>query len=198
MPDLKTRITACRLCTDRFAATKTAHQPRPIVWFAKGARILIAGQAPGARVQASGVPFDDPSGDRLRDWMGLSRADFYDQNLVAILPIAFCFPGYNAQGADLPPPPICAKSWHASVMAEFGQPDLMLLVGGYAHKWHLQAKTNVTDTTKGWRDHAPLLFPLPHPSWRNTGWLKANPWFHTDLLPDLRQTVQHAMQAKDT
>jgi uracil-DNA glycosylase len=134
MPDLKTRITACRLCTDRFAATKTAHQPRPIVWFAKGARILIAGQAPGARVQASGVPFDDPSGDRLRDWMGLSRADFYDQNRVAILPIAFCFPGYNAQGADLPPPPICAKSWHASVMAEFGQPDLMLLVGGYAHK----------------------------------------------------------------
>ncbi|NQW15781.1 MAG: uracil-DNA glycosylase family protein, partial [Rhodobacter sp.] len=103
-----------------------------------------------------------------------------------------------AQGADLPPPPICAKSWHASVMAEFGQPDLMLLVGGYAHKWHLQAKTNVTDTTKGWRDHAPRLFPLPHPSWRNTGWLKANPWFHTDLLPDLRQTVQHAMQAKDT
>ncbi len=198
MPDLKTRITACRLCTDRFAATKTAHQPRPIVWFAKGARILIAGQAPGARVQASGVPFDDPSGDRLRDWMGLSRADFYDQNRVAILPMAFCFPGYNAQGADLPPPPICAKTWHASVMAEFGQPDLMLLVGGYAHKWHLQAKTNVTDTTKGWRDHAPWLFPLPHPSWRNTGWLKANPWFHTDLLPDLRQTVQHAMQAKDT
>ena len=198
MPDLKTRITACRLCTDRFAATKTAHQPRPIVWFAKGARILIAGQAPGARVQASGVPFDDPSGDRLRDWMGLSRADFYDQNRVAILPIAFCFPGYNAQGADLPPPPICAKTWHASVMTEFGRPDLMLLVGGYAHKWHLQAKTNVTDTTKGWRDHAPRLFPLPHPSWRNTGWLKANPWFHTDLLPDLRQTVQHAMQAKDT
>lgn len=198
MPDLKTRITACRLCTDRFAATKTAHQPRPIVWFAKGARILIAGQAPGARVQASGVPFDDPSGDRLRDWMGLSRADFYDQNRVAILPMAFCFPGYNAQGADLPPPPICAKTWHASVMAEFGRPDLMLLVGGYAHKWHLQAKTNVTDTTKGWRDHAPWLFPLPHPSWRNTGWLKANPWFHTDLLPDLRQTVQHAMQAKDT
>ncbi len=198
MPDLKTRITACRLCTDRFAATETAHQPRPIVWFAKGARILIAGQAPGARVQASGVPFDDPSGDRLRDWMGLSRADFYDQNRVAILPMAFCFPGYNAQGADLQPPPICAKTWHASVMAEFGQPDLMLLVGGYAHKWHFQAKTNVTDTTKGWRDHAPRLFPLPHPSWRNTGWLKANPWFHTDLLPDLRQTVQHAMQAKDT
>jgi len=195
--DLKSRITACRLCADRFAATKTAHQPRPVVWFTKTARILIAGQAPGARVHASGVPFDDPSGERLRDWMGLSRADFYDQNRVAILPMAFCFPGYTAQGADLPPPVICAKTWHTQVMAEIDQPDLVLLIGGYAHKWHLGAKTTVTETTRGWRAHAPRLFPLPHPSWRNTGWLKANPWFASDLLPDLRQAVYQAMHQKD-
>lgn len=186
-------IRACRLCTDRFAATATAHAPRPVVWFRPEARILIAGQAPGARVHASGKPFDDPSGDRLRDWMGVTPAEFYDQSRIAIVPMAFCFPGYDAKGADLPPPKLCAKTWHAQVMQALPNIRLTLLVGGYAHKWHMGGSTSVTQRVAGWRDHAPDLFPLPHPSWRNTGWLKKNPWFQNDLLPVLRHRVQEVL-----
>ena len=182
-------IASCQLCSDRFAETETAHSPRPVVWFRPSARILIAGQAPGARVHASGKPFDDPSGDRLREWMGVSAKTFYDQSKVSIVPMAFCFPGYDAKGSDLPPPKICADTWHLRVMASLPNIRLTLLVGGYAHKWHLGGNTPVTARVQGWRDHAPDLFPLPHPSWRNTGWLKKNPWFEADLLPVLRQRV---------
>ncbi|KAJ56373.1 uracil-DNA glycosylase [Actibacterium mucosum KCTC 23349] len=193
MDDLRRGLGACTLCADRFAATHTAHEPRPVVWFRPGARILIAGQAPGARVHASGRPFTDPSGDRLRDWMGVDEDTFYDQSRVAIVPMAFCFPGYDAKGADLPPPPICRKTWHPRIVPALGDVALTLLVGGYAHKYHLNAKTNVTDTTAAWRDHAPRAFPLPHPSWRNTGWLKKNPWFEAELLPALRARVTEVL-----
>ena len=132
MSSLLDQVKACEICKDRFAATKTAHAPRPIVWFQADAKILIAGQAPGARVQASGVPFDDPSGDRLRDWMGVDRDVFYDQSRVAVLPMAFCFPGYDAKGSDLPPPKICAATWRDKAMNDLGLMPLVLLVGGYA------------------------------------------------------------------
>jgi uracil-DNA glycosylase len=192
--DLVARIGACRLCAPRFAATATAHAPRPVVWFRPGARILIAGQAPGARVHASGRPFTDPSGERLRDWLGMDDATFYDRDRVAILPMAFCFPGYDAKGADLPPPPLCAATWRDQVLAGLGEVRLTVLVGGHAQRWHLRTRTGVTETVRGWRDHAPQVFPLPHPSWRNTAWLKTNPWFADELLPHLRQSVVKALQ----
>ena len=187
-------ITSCRLCADRFAATATAHAPRPVVWFQPGARILIAGQAPGARVHAAGKPFFDPSGDRLRDWLGIDAETFYDRDRIAIVPMAFCFPGYDAKGSDLPPPPICARTWHARVMEVLGAVRLTVLVGGYAHRWHLGARGGVTETVAVWRDHAPRVFPLPHPSWRNTAWLKRNPWFEAQVIPALRTAVKDALE----
>ncbi len=187
--NIATDIRACQLCAPRFAATATAHKPRPMVWFQPSARILIAGQAPGARVHASGRPFTDPSGDRLREWMGLDEAAFYDPERVAIVPMAFCFPGYNAAGADLPPPPICAATWQAQILAQLPQIRLTLLLGGAAMRWHLGAN-DVTSTVGAWRKHAASgIWPLPHPSWRNTGWIKRNPWFAADLLPELRTAI---------
>ncbi|KFE34590.1 uracil-DNA glycosylase family protein [Thioclava atlantica] len=188
-PSLQAQIEACRLCRARFRATATAHEPRPVVWFARGARILVVGQAPGIRVHETGRPFNDRSGDRLRDWMGVDRETFYDRTRLAIAPMAFCFPGYDAKGADLPPPAICAETWRDRVNAEIGPVDLTLLVGGAAQRWYLGTRS-VTETVRGWRAHAPGLFPLPHPSWRNTGWLKKNPWFEAELLPVLRARVK--------
>lgn len=187
------RIASCRLCADRFAATATAHAPRPVVWFRPQARILIAGQAPGMRVHEVGRPFADPSGIRLRDWLRMAEAEFYDLDRVAIVPMAFCFPGYDAKGSDLPPPPICATSWHARVMEALPNLRLRILVGGHAQRWHLGTRADVTATVRRWRDLAPGTFPLPHPSWRNTSWLKANPFFATDLLPVLRSAVREAL-----
>ncbi len=193
-PDgLAREIAACRLCAARFAATPTAHAPRPVVWFRPGARILIAGQAPGARVHASGRPFTDPSGDRLRGWLGMDEAEFYDLAHVAVVPMAFCFPGYDARKADLPPPPLCAQTWHGRVMAQLGSVRLTVLVGGHAHRWHLGVRGPVSATVAGWRDHAPQVFPLPHPSWRNTAWLKKHPWFEAELLPVLRARVREVL-----
>ena len=146
------------------------------------------------RVHQSGRPFLDPSGDRLRDWMGIHADVFYDRSSLAIVPMAFCFPGYNAKGSDLPPPAICARTWHKRVMEQLGDVRLTLLVGGYAHKWHLGIKTNVTDTVANWREHAPAIIPLPHPSWRNTAWIRKNPWFETDLLSDLKSRVAEALE----
>lgn len=187
MTPLQDRISACRLCADRFAATASRHFPRPVVWYRPAAQVLVVGQAPGMRVHRSGRPFTDRSGQRLREWMGVDEAAFYDRDRIAIVPMAFCFPGYDAKGSDLPPPPLCARTWREQVMAEL-QPRLILLVGGHAVRWHL-GKRNLTQAVAGWRDHAPAVFPLPHPSWRNTAWLRRNPWFETDLLPELRRTV---------
>ncbi|MEO0678386.1 MAG: uracil-DNA glycosylase family protein [Pseudomonadota bacterium] len=183
--EIARQIARCQTCAPRFAATATAHEPRPVTWFREGARVLIAGQAPGLRVHKSGKPFTDPSGDRLRAWMGVDEATFYDQSRIAIVPMAFCFPGYNAKGADLPPPPVCAKTWRAAVLEALGEVETMLLVGGAAQRWHLGTR-NVTEAVKGWRDVAPRAFPLPHPSWRNNHWLKSNPWFEAELIPALR------------
>ncbi len=190
---LQSEIRKCRLCADRFAATATQHRPRPVVWFDTPPRILIAGQAPGMRVHQLAQPFRDRSGDRLREWLGLDEATFYDRARIAIVPMAFCFPGYDKKGADLPPPAICRNTWHGRVMAELGDVPLTVLVGGYAQRWHLGAKTGVTATVQGWRDLGKRVFPLPHPSWRNTAWLKKNPWFAKDLLPDLQARVKEAL-----
>jgi uracil-DNA glycosylase len=191
--DLKDDIAACRICADRFATTATHHAPRPVVWFNGPPRILIASQAPGARVHAAQTPFWDRSGDRLRDWLGIGHDDFYDRDRVAIVPMAFCFPGYNAAGSDLPPPRVCAATWRQPVMDSLGDIPLTLLIGGYAQGWHLGGKAGVTDRVAAWRDHAPRVFCLPHPSWRNTAWLNRNPWFATDLLPVLRARVQEVL-----
>ncbi|MBY6139024.1 uracil-DNA glycosylase family protein [Leisingera daeponensis] len=190
---LKDRIRSCRICAERFAATATAHDPRPVVWFRPSARILIAGQAPGLRVHESGRPFTDPSGDRLRAWLGLTEAAFYDKDRVAVVPMGFCFPGYNGKKADLPPPAVCGKTWHDQVMEHLPDVRLKVLVGAHAQRYHLGIKGPVTELVRGWRDHAPQVFPLPHPSWRNTGWLKKNPWFEAELLPVLRARVKELM-----
>lgn len=186
-------IEACRICADRFAQTATAHRPRPVVWFDPTARILIAGQAPGARVHVSGRPFTDPSGDRLRAWLGLDDAAFYDRRKIAIVPMAFCFQGYDAKGSDLPPPKICGETWHDQVMAKLPDIQLSVLVGGPAQRYHLGNKASVTQTVQTWRDHAPRTFVLPHPSWRNTGWLKRNPWFEAEVLQALKARVKEVL-----
>ena len=193
MPELAEQIRGCQICADRFAKTATAHRPRPVFWARPSARILIAGQAPGARVHDSGRPFTDPSGDRLRLWMGIDEATFYDQSKIAILPMAFCFPGYSAKGADLAPPAICARTWRQDVLDTLKNVRLTLLVGGYAQKWHLGGSASVTERVSGWRDHMPNAIPLPHPSWRNTHWLRHNLWFERDLLPDLRLRVHQVL-----
>ena len=145
------------------------------------------------RVHKSGQPFTDPSGDRLRDWLGMNKAMFYDQSRVAIIPMAFCFPGYDAKGSDLPPPKICGQTWHDRVMAQLSGVRLRVLVGAAAHRYHLGTKAGVTETVRGWQEHAPQTFALPHPSWRNTAWLKKNPWFEAEVLPALRTRVTEVL-----
>ena len=191
LTELEARISACTLCAERFAATETAHAPRPVVYPSTTARVLIAGQAPGARVHASGIPFDDPSGDRLRDWLGMDRDTFYDRERLAIVPMAFCFPGYDAKGSDLPPPKLCAETWRADLMAAMPQVELTLLIGQYAQAWHMKSlrKKTLTQTVRAWREYGPRVLPLPHPSWRNTAWLKKNPWFADEILPWLRAEI---------
>ena len=193
--DVKRRVAACRLCTERFAGTATVHAPRPVVWFNGSARILIASQAPGLRVHEANKPFWDASGRRLRDWLGLDEATFYDRDRVAIVPMAFCFPGYDAAGSDLPPPKLCADMWREAILSRLGGLRLTLLIGGYAQKWHLgaAARGGVTSTVAAWREHPPGLIALPHPSWRNVGWLKRNPWFEAELLPVIRARVAEAL-----
>ena len=193
MPALDDQIRACRLCADRFAATATAHVPRPVAWFSTGAHVRVVGQAPGMRVHETGLPFNDASGDRLRAWMGVDRATFYDRTRIAITPMAFCFPGYDARGSDLPPPKLCAATWGPAVDAALPNVRLTLLVGAHAQHRYLRVRTSLTDTVRGWRDHAPASFPLPHPSWRNTGWLKKNPWCEAELLPVLRARIQEEL-----
>lgn len=189
---LADQIRKCRICAAAFRATATGHEPRPVAWFDPSARLRVIGQAPGLRVHESGIPFNDPSGDRLRDWMGVDRDTFYDRARIAITPMAFCFPGYDARGSDLPPPRVCAETWHDSVDATLA-PSLTLLVGAYAQRRYLGTRASLTDTVRSWRDHLPDILPLPHPSWRNTGWLRKNPWFEADLLPVLRTRVAEAL-----
>ncbi len=192
-------IAACRICRDqpRTGAPALPHEPRPVAVLSTTARILIAGQAPGLKVHESGIPFNDPSGNRLRDWLGVDRQAFYDPDRFAILPMGFCFPGYDAKGGDLPPRKECAPQWRNAALDAMPQIELVLTIGQYAQAWHLGElrMKNMTDTVKNWRAclqsaREPRVLPLPHPSWRNTGWLKKNPWFEAELLPELKALVR--------
>lgn len=189
---LLARIGACRLCAE--AATPLPHAPRPVLQAGREARILIAGQAPGVRVHASGRPFTDPSGVRLRDWLAVDETTFYDPRRFAILPMGFCFPGLDAKGGDRPPRPECAPAWRGPLMAELPQVALVICLGAHAMRWHMRAAWpgSVDEAVRNWRsglDLTPAVIPLPHPSWRNSGWLKRNPWFAAELLPELRARV---------
>ncbi|MND37450.1 Uracil DNA glycosylase superfamily protein [compost metagenome] len=196
--DLGAGIAACRICRDHPAkpGNPLPHEPRPVATLSSTARLLIAGQAPGLRVHQSGLPFDDASGNRLRDWMGVTREEFYDADRLAIVPMGFCFPGYDAKGSDLPPRKECAPAWRSRVIAAMPQIDTVLVIGQYAATWHLGArrKKTTTETVRSWREYffvndGPRILPLPHPSWRNSGWLKSNGWFEAEILPVLRQHV---------
>ena len=183
-------IRACRAC-----AGDLVPEPRPVVRVGPRTRLLICGQAPGRLVHETGLPFNDPSGVRLRSWMGIDRETFYDHPAIGVAAMAFCFPGTNPKGGDFPPPARCAKLWRPQLLAELPKVELTLLVGGYAQAWALgpRAGANMTETVRAWRAYAPDLLPLPHPSWRNTGWLKRNPWFEAEVQPYLAARVQQIL-----
>ncbi len=164
--------------------------PRPVVRASATARILVAGQAPGIRVHETGVPFNDPSGDRLRDWMGIDRETFYDARRIAIVPMGFCYPG-SAERGDLPPRPECARQWHPRLLPLLGRIELVLAIGAHAHRYHLHGRRrkSLTETVQHWRAYLPGVIPLPHPSPRNNGWLKQNPWFDRELVPEVARRV---------
>ncbi|KQY26804.1 uracil-DNA glycosylase family protein [Rhizobium sp. Root482] len=196
---LRMAVAACRICRDnpaRGAEYRLPHEPRPVAVISSAARILIAGQAPGLRVHESGLPFDDASGNRLRQWLGVTREEFYDPGNFAIVPMGFCFPGYDAHGSDLPPRRECAPRWRSEVIEAMPQVELVLAIGQYAQSWHLGERraATMTETVRDWRSHlgsnsSLAVLAMPHPSWRNTSWLKKNPWFETDLLPVLQERV---------
>lgn len=200
--DLQDQIASCRICRDAPKyGRKLPHEPRPVCVVSPNARILIAGQAPGTRVHATGIPFNDPSGDRLRAWMDVDRDTFYDRERIAIVPMGFCFPGLDAKGGDLPPRRECREAWHPRVMQTLHDVRLKLVIGQYAHAFHLGAlrRRTLTETVADWRrismeDEGAAVYALPHPSWRNNAWLKRNPWFERDLLPDLRAAIKTCLQ----
>lgn len=197
---LSDTITGCRVCRDapaRGPQDRLPHEPRPVPMLSAKARILIAGQAPGLRVHETGIPFNDASGDRLRQWLAVDRDEFYDPDRFAIVPMGFCFPGYDGHGGDLPPRRECAPLWRARVIAAMPQIELVLAIGQYAQAWHLGGARapSMTETVHNWRSYLsaerfPAVLPLPHPSWRNSGWLKKNPWFEAELVPVLRERVK--------
>jgi uracil-DNA glycosylase len=179
---LLSEVRACTHCAD------LPFGPRPVLQVHPRARVLIAAQAPGRKVHASGVPFDDASGDRLRDWMGITREAFYDATRIAILPMGFCYPGAGRSG-DRPPRPQCAPQWRARLLKGLTRIELTLVIGQYAHAYHLGGHASLTARVRAWRDCTPGVIPLPHPSPRNNGWLRGNPWFEAELVPELRVRV---------
>ena len=192
-------IRACRIC-EAHLPPEVSGGPRPVLQASTSARILVVGQAPGIRVHNTGLPFNDPSGDRLRDWMGIDRDTFYNPEKLAIIPMGFCYPGTGKSG-DLPPRPECAAAWRDRLMAALPQIDLKLIIGQYAINWHLDGrrqlkngpkkKNNLTETVRSWRDYiGEGLIPLPHPSPRNNLWLRKNPWFEEDVVPYIKKKVQ--------
>ena len=171
--------------------------PRPVVRASASARLLIIGQAPGTRVHASGTPWDDPSGDRLRDWLGMDREQFYDESRLAIVPMGFCYPGKGKSG-DLPPSTACAPLWHEPILSRMPAIELTLLIGGYAQAYYAgEPRLSVTERVSRWRELAPRFLPLPHPSPRNTLWLRRNPWFETEVVPALREQVRSILAFSD-
>jgi uracil-DNA glycosylase len=192
LADLVAQVRACHICAG--SRKPLPHAPRPVLQASGSARVLIAGQAPGVRVHASGRPFTDPSGVRLRDWLGVDEDTFYDPRRFAIVPMGFCFPGLDASGGDLPPRPECAPAWRAALMAEMPQVELVICLGAHAMRWHMGEGFggSVDQAVRNWRQGlalTPAVIPLPHPSWRNSGWLKRNPWFGAELVPELRNRV---------
>lgn len=184
-------IQSCRICTEHLPLG-----PRPLLRVSTTARLAICAQAPGTRAHVAGLTFDDASGDRLRDWLGLDRTQFYDAARVAVVPMGFCYPGTAPRGGDHPPRPECAPAWRRQVFELMPQIELKLLVGTYAQAWHLgqRRRASLTETVAAWREYLPDCLPLPHPSWRNTGWIKAHPWFSAELLPYLKERVQELVR----
>ncbi len=190
------RLRGCRVCRDApLHGAPLPHEPRPIIQGSARARVCIASQAPGNRANISGRPFDDPSGVRLKGWLGLDDARFYDPGRVAIVPMGHCFPGYDRHGGDIPPRPECAPTWREPIFAALPRLELILVIGLYAQAWHLgRNRLGLSETVARWREifgeeRHPRVLPLPHPSWRNSGWLKRHPWFEVELLPVLRAEV---------
>jgi uracil-DNA glycosylase len=182
---------ACSLCADLPLG------PRPVLRVSETARLLIVGQAPGTKVHATGIPWNDPSGDRLRGWLQLDRARFYDERLVAIVPMGLCYPGRLPNGGDRPPRPICAPTWHPRLLPLLPRIALTLVVGGYAMA-RLLGPGAVTAHVLDFRRHLPHRLPLPHPSWRTTGWERCNPWFTTEVLPELRARIASVLAEQST
>ena len=183
-------IRACRICEKHLL-----NGVRPVLRVSRSAKVCIAGQAPGLRVHKTGIPYNDASGDRLRGWLEMEREVFYDESKVAIVPMGFCFPGYDENGADKPPRPECVKTWHDRLFASRPPFKLVLAIGTYAQRYHLHGmvRKRMRDTVEAWREYGPLVIPLPHPSWRNNSWLKKNPWFELELIPELRRRVKDAL-----
>lgn len=185
---LITEVQSCKICEPDLK-----DGVRPVLQVNSQARVLIAGQAPGSKVHATGIPFDDPSGDRLRKWMGIDKSTFYNPEKIGILPMAFCYPGKGKSG-DLPPRPICAETWRQSLLNSMPNIQLILVIGQYAQAWHLEKlEKNLTETVRNWESYGEGLLPLPHPSPRNNIWLKKNNWFEDDVLPSLKKRVNQAL-----
>ena len=196
---LSDQIRKCRLCRDApLYLPPLPVEPKPLFQGSRKARLCIAGQAPGLQAHDKGRTFDDPSGNRLRNWLGLDWESFYNPDNLAIIPMGFCFPGYDARGGDLPPRRECAPIWRNRIFATLPDLELILCIGQYAQHWHMQDKgphINLTETVRSWRNYLersekPRVLPLPHPSWRNNGWLKKNPWFEQEMLPAVKDIVR--------
>lgn len=192
LDQLLAEVRACRIC-----AAHLPLGPRPVLRAKRSARILIIGQAPGTKVHESGVPWDDRSGDRLRDWLAIDRETFYDDRQIAIIPMGFCYPGRDKNGGDNPPRPECAPEWHPKLLLALTGVTLTLLAGSYAQTHYLGKRRGrtMTETVERWQEYLPQYLPTPHPSWRTTGWVRKNPWFETELVPALRTHVTAALAA---
>lgn len=187
--ELVSRVRACTLCAESLPCG-----PRPVIQLSESARLLVVGQAPGRRVHETGLPFNDPSGDRLRQWLDLSREEFYDEQKLAILPMGFCYPGTGKSG-DLPPRPECAPAWRQALLERLPNVALTLVIGQYAHAWHLpNAARSVTENVRQWRQYWPNLVPMPHPSPRNNLWLRRNPWFEEEVIPTLQSRIRSLLR----